>query len=140
MARVFVNGTFDIIHPGHLELLYYAKSLGDFLLVAIDTDERVKKLKGMSRPINDLKSRKMIMNSLKPVDHVVSFSSNEELENIIRSYEPDVMIVGSDYIGKNVIGSRYAKSLVFFDRIEKYSSTKVIEKIQNEHTLCTADV
>lgn len=140
MSRVFINGTFDIIHPGHLEMLYFAKTLGGFLLVALDTDERVKSLKGPSRPINNLYTRKMIMNSFKPVDHVVSFSSDEELESIVRSYEPDVMIVGSDYKGKNVIGSKYAKRLVFFDRIEKYSSTKVIEKIQNERSLCTSDL
>jgi D-beta-D-heptose 7-phosphate kinase/D-beta-D-heptose 1-phosphate adenosyltransferase len=140
MNRVFVNGTFDIIHPGHLELLYYAKTLGDYLLVALDTDDRVKSLKGLSRPINNLKTRKMILNSFKPVDHVVSFSTDNELENIVRSYEPDVMIVGSDYKEKNVIGSKYAKKIVFFERIEEFSSTKVIEKIQNESSLRATDV
>lgn len=140
MIRIFVNGTFDIIHPGHLELLYFAKSLGDRLLVAIDTDERVRNLKGPSRPINNLETRKMIMRSFKPVDSVASFATDNELESIIRSYEPDIMVVGSDYRNKNVIGSMYAKKLVFFDRIEAYSSTKVIEKIQNEHSLCPTDL
>jgi D-beta-D-heptose 7-phosphate kinase/D-beta-D-heptose 1-phosphate adenosyltransferase len=138
--RVFVNGTFDIIHPGHLELLYYAKDLGGHLLVALDTDERVKQLKGSDRPINDLNTRKLIMSSLKPVDHVKSFGSDEELSSIIKAYKPDVMVVGSDYRNKNVIGSEYAKRLVFFDRIEQYSSTKVIEKIKNEHTLRSTDL
>lgn len=138
--RVFVNGTFDIIHPGHLELLYYAKSLGGYLLVALDADERVKRLKGSDRPINDLKTRKLIMSSLKPVDHVVSFATDDELVNTIRSYEPDIMIVGSDYRDKTVIGSKYAKRVEFFDRIERYSSTKVIEKIKNERTLCSTDL
>ena len=138
--RVFVNGTFDIIHPGHLELLYYAKSLGGYLLVALDADERVKRLKGSDRPINDLKTRKLIMSSLKPVDHVVSFATDDELVNTIRSYEPDIMIVGSDYRDKTVIGSKYAKRVEFFDRIDQYSSTKVIEKIKNERTLCSTDL
>lgn len=138
--RVFVNGTFDIIHPGHLELLYYAKSLGGYLLVALDADERVKRLKGSDRPINDLKTRKLIMSSLKPVDHVVSFATDDELINTIRSYEPDIMILGSDYRNKAVIGSKYAKRVEFFDRIEQYSSTKVIEKIKNERALCSTDL
>jgi len=138
--KVFVNGTFDIIHPGHLELLYYAKSLGDRLLVALDTDERVRKLKGSDRPINSLSTRKLIMSSLKPVDHVKSFGSDEELSSIIKAYKPDVMVVGSDYRNKSVIGGEYAKRLVFFDRIEQYSSTKVIEKIKNERTLRSTDL
>lgn len=140
MSKVFVNGTFDIIHPGHLELLYFAKTLGDHLLVALDTDDRVSNLKGPSRPINNLYVRKTIMNSFKPVDRVAEFSTDKELEHIIKTYEPDVMIVGSDYKGKNVIGSKYAKKLVFFDRISKYSSTKVIEKIQYEYSLCSSDM
>jgi rfaE bifunctional protein nucleotidyltransferase chain/domain len=138
--KVFVNGTFDIIHPGHLELLYYAKSLGDQLLVALDTDERVRSIKGSDRPINSLSTRKSIMSSLKPVDHVKSFGSDEELSSIIKSYKPDVMVVGSDYRVKNVIGSEYAKRLIFFDRIEQYSSTAVIEKIKNERTLRSTDL
>jgi D-beta-D-heptose 7-phosphate kinase/D-beta-D-heptose 1-phosphate adenosyltransferase len=121
-------------------MLQYAKSLGDYLLVALDTDERVKCLKGSERPINNLNTRKLIMNSLKPVDQVMSFATDDELIDIVRSYKPDVMVVGSDYKDKNVIGSKYAKKLVFFDRIEKYSSTKVIEKIKNERTLCTTNV
>jgi D-beta-D-heptose 7-phosphate kinase/D-beta-D-heptose 1-phosphate adenosyltransferase len=80
------------------------------------------------------------MSSLKPVDHVKSFGSDEELSSIIKAYKPDVMVVGSDYRNKNVIGSEYAKRLVFFDRIEQYSSTKVIEKIKNEHTLRSTDL
>lgn len=129
MKKVFVNGTFDLIHPGHLELLYYAKSLGDFLLVALDTDERVKELKGPSRPINNMQTRAMIMQSFKPVDRVVSFGSDKGLENIIKDYKPDIMMVGSDYKTKKVIGSEYAKKLIFFDRITNYSSTKIIESI-----------
>ena len=72
MTRVIVNGTFDILHPGHVALLTYAKSLGDFLIVAIDSDERVKKLKGSDRPINGQEDRKTMLEALKPVDKVVS--------------------------------------------------------------------
>jgi rfaE bifunctional protein nucleotidyltransferase chain/domain len=140
MTKVFINGTFDILHPGHIKLLTFAKTFGDILLVALDSDERVKQLKGESRPINNLETRKTIMLSLKPVDGVISFSTDEELINTIRNYQPDIMIVGSDYKNKKVIGSEYAKKLIFFNRIEEYSSTKVIEKIQNENTLCTTDM
>lgn len=136
MVKVFVNGTFDIIHPGHLKMLQYAKSLGDHLLVALDSDIRVKQLKGESRPINNLYTRMVIMHNLKPVDEVKLFNTDEDLIGIIKAYEPDIMIVGSDYKNKKVIGSEYAKKLVFFDRLKEYSSTKVIEKIQNEYTLC----
>ena len=131
MKKVFVNGTFDLIHPGHLELLFYAKSLGDHLLVALDSDDRVKKLKGLTRPINNLEIRSLIMQSFKPVDKVVSFDSDEELRNIIKEYTPDIMMVGSDYRDKIVIGSQYAKKLVFFERNQRYSSTKIIECINN---------
>lgn len=131
MKKVFVNGTFDLIHPGHLELLFYAKSFGDHLLVALDSDERVKQLKGKDRPINDLETRLKIMKSFKPVDKVASFNSDVELLNIIKNYYPDIMVVGSDYMNKKVIGSEYAKKLIFFDRDQRYSTTKIIESINS---------
>ena len=140
MSLVFVNGTFDIIHPGHLEMLNYAKGLGDNLLVALDTDNRVSTIKGADRPINSLAVRMKIMHSLKPVDQVTSFNTDKELECIIKNYSPDYMVVGSDYKDKKVIGSQFAKKLVFFDRIEQYSSTRVIEKIQNEYTLRSSNM
>ena len=132
MKKVFVNGTFDLIHPGHLALLKFAKNLGNYLLVAIDSDERVKQLKGQSRPINNLNTRLAIIGELKPVDNVLSFNSDEELEDIIKSYSPDVMVVGSDYRNKKVIGSIHTKELYFFDRINNYSTTSIIREIINE--------
>ena len=77
--KVFVNGTFDILHRGHLELLNYAKSLGDYLCVGIDTDERVKEKKGPTRPIHNQDERKFFLENLKAVDEVKLFSSDEEL-------------------------------------------------------------
>ena len=87
-TRVFVNGTFDIIHSGHLNLLSYAKSLGDVLYVGIDSDERVKQLKGSDRPINSEKDRKFLLENLKSVDQVNIFSSDEELSNLARAISP----------------------------------------------------
>lgn len=129
MKRVFVNGTFDILHPGHLALLTYASNSGEQLLVAIDSDRRVKEKKGPSRPINSEDTRALILFHIKGVDRVVIFDTDEELRSTIKEYEPDIMIVGSDYENKDVIGSEYAKELKFFRRDERYSSTKIIEDI-----------
>ena len=132
MAKsVFVNGTFDVLHLGHLALLNYAKSLGDKLFVAIDSDERVRQLKGPTRPIYDVYQRKVMLLNLKAVDEVEIFSSDEELEMWIKQINPSIMVVGSDWRNKTVIGSQYAKRLEFFERIDEYSSTKTIQDIIN---------
>ena len=95
--KIFVNGTFDILHRGHIELLNYAKSLGDFLLVGIDTDDRVKEKKGPTRPIHSQEERKFFLENLKAVDEVRFFSNDKELEGLVKSFKPDIMIVGSDW-------------------------------------------
>lgn len=127
MKRIFVNGTFDILHQGHLRLLNYAKSLGDFLIVAIDSDQRVSSKKGRDRPVVDQMTRAEVLRNLRCVNEVVIFSSDENLKDIICQYSPDLMIVGSDWKGKEVIGSEYAKELVFFERNDDNSTTKTLE-------------
>jgi D-beta-D-heptose 7-phosphate kinase/D-beta-D-heptose 1-phosphate adenosyltransferase len=102
--NIFVNGTFDILHRGHLELLNYAKSLGDYLCVGIDTDDRVKEKKGPTRPIHNQDERKFFLENLKAVDEVKLFSSDEELEGLVKSFKPNIMVVGSDWKDKSVIG------------------------------------
>lgn len=129
MKKVFVNGTFDVLHSGHLYLFKYAKSLGDYLIVAIDSDERVKEKKGPKRPINSLWERAFMLSNLYTVDEVRTFDSDKELEGLVEYYKPDIMVVGSDWKDKPVIGSQYAKELKFFDRINEYSSTKTIQSI-----------
>jgi D-beta-D-heptose 7-phosphate kinase/D-beta-D-heptose 1-phosphate adenosyltransferase len=131
VASIFVNGTFDVLHPGHIRLLSYAKSLGTRLFVAIDSDLRVKQLKGSHRPINDQAIRKEMLLALKSVDEVEVFDSDEELKMWINQIRPYIMVVGSDYRNKNVIGSELAKNLVFYERIPEYSSTSVIRQIQD---------
>lgn len=131
MASIFVNGTFDVLHPGHIRLLSYAKSLGTRLFVAIDSDLRVKQLKGSHRPINDQAIRKEMLLALKSVDEVEVFDSDEELKMWINQIRPYIMVVGSDYRNKNVIGSELAKNLVFYERIPEYSSTSIIRQIQD---------
>lgn len=127
---MFVNGTFDILHPGHVALLSYARSLGDFLLVGVDSDDRVRTLKNIDRPVNDIDFRIKMLESLKPVNRAVVFNSEQELEEIVQEYSPDFMVIGSDYKHKRVIASEYAKHLIFFDRDYRYSSTNIIETIK----------
>ena len=129
MKKIFVNGTFDLLHPGHLQLLNFAKSCGDYLIVAIDTDDRVREKKGPTRPIYNQEERVFFLRMLKPVDQVETFSSDKELESLIKELKPDIMIVGSDWKGKSVIGSYYSSKLIFFDRIEEYATTKTIQSI-----------
>lgn len=131
MKKVFVNGTFDLLHPGHVSLLTFAKQQGDLLLVAIDSDERVKQLKGDSRPILNQDIRKQMLLSLKPVDYCRVFDSAQQLRDLVKHYSPDIMVVGSDYKDKSVIGSEYAKKLLFYSRDLQYSSSKIINTILN---------
>ncbi len=128
MKKIVVNGTFDVIHPGHLALLNYAKSLGDFLIVAIDTDERVRELKGPNRPINNQNERRLLLENLKAVDEVRLFNSKEELIDIIKQCA--IMVKGSDYKGKSIIGEAHCPQVIYYDRTE-HSSTQKIQDIIN---------
>lgn len=123
--KVWVNGTFDVLHRGHLELLEFASSLGT-LRVGVDTDKRVKQLKGEARPVNTCEDRIFFISKIKGVETVVSFGSDEELIENIQQWSPDYLVVGSDYKDKKVIGSDYSKEVIFFDKIDGYSSTKII--------------
>ena len=131
MVKVMVNGTFDILHRGHIEMLNYARSLGDQLLVAIDTDRRVKQLKGQDRPINNQEDRKLFLYNLKAVDIVMLFDSKEELVNIMKEYKPDVYVKGSDWKGKSVEAATYCENVIYYDRVENYSTTNIIQTIVN---------
>ena len=127
MKKVFVNGAFDVLHSGHLDLLDFAGMLGGHLLVAIDTDARIEYNKGIGRPFNPLSIRKHIMSMLKPVNSVRVFDTDQELVDIIRQYEPDVMVKGSDWKGKTILGEEYCKEIVFYERTNGQSTTKAIE-------------
>jgi len=129
MKTIFVNGTFDLLHPGHVSLLTWAKSLGDYLVVGIDTDDRVKEKKGSTRPIYNQTDRGIMLVSLSAVDEVRYFDSDESLENLVKEVKPDIMVVGSDWKDKTVIGSYWSSELKFFDRIEEYATTKTIQCI-----------
>ena len=126
--KVWTNGCFDILHRGHIELFRYAKSLGDELVVGIDTDEKVKLDKGEDRPINNLQDRMYMLQSIKYIDKVIPFDSTKDLEKTIKWYRPNIMVIGSDWKGKDVIGSFFTDKLVFFDRIEGYSTTNFLKR------------
>tara|TARA_R100001460_G_scaffold47159_1_gene84920 strand:- start:31 stop:426 length:396 start_codon:yes stop_codon:yes gene_type:complete len=126
---VFVNGCFDVLHRGHYELIEYASSLGDYLIVALDSDQKVSQDKGFTRPIYPIEDRIYQMMSIKGVDVVHTFDSKYELESLVEAISPDIMVVGSDWKDKEVVGSRYAKEVRFFDRVGDYSTTKTIQGI-----------
>ena len=106
---VLTNGCFDILHPGHIHLLQEAKKLGNFLIVAINSDNSVNKLKGSGRPFNRLSSRIKMLASLACVDLVISFNEISP-ENIIKKISPDILVKGGDYKVNNIIGGNYVKS------------------------------
>ena len=129
MKTIWTNGCFDILHRGHIELFKYAKSLGDKLIVGVDTDEKVKLDKGKSRPINNIGDRVVMLESIRYIDEVVWFDSTEGLSNLIKTIHPNIMVIGSDWKGKPVIGQEYTDKLVFFDRIGNYSTTNILKNI-----------
>jgi len=128
--KVMVNGTFDILHRGHIQMLQYAKSLGNHLLVAIDTDRRVKELKGNSRPINNQNDRRYMLESLRYVDTVYFFDSTEELIELMKKYQPDVYVKGSDWKkDRRSTAHQYCSKVIYYDRVENYSTTNTIQDI-----------
>ena len=131
MTRIIVNGTFDILHRGHVMMLEYARSLGSELLVCIDTDRRIRELKGPTRPINNESDRVFMLESLRCVSRVSVFDDVDDLIDQIKQYKPDIMVKGSDYQGHSVVGEAFVPQVIYYDRIEQYSTTKTIQHIIN---------
>jgi rfaE bifunctional protein nucleotidyltransferase chain/domain len=127
MKVIWTNGCFDILHRGHVELFKFCKSQGDYLVVGIDTDSRVKESKGPSRPFNNQEDRKFFLEAIKYIDKVVLFSTDEELGQRLVESNVDTMIVGSDWKGKIVVGQEKVNKVLFFDRIGTYSTTNILE-------------
>jgi D-beta-D-heptose 7-phosphate kinase/D-beta-D-heptose 1-phosphate adenosyltransferase len=122
---VFTNGCFDILHTGHLELLKYAKTLGSTLVVGVNSDASVKRLKGNDRPINSEITRAHQLNALPWVDEVVIFDDNTPYK-LIKSLSPDIIVKGGDYTVEQVVGHDLA-TVVIFPVVEGYSTTRIIE-------------
>jgi len=127
MKVIWTNGCFDILHRGHVELFKFCKSQGDYLVVGIDTDTRVKESKGPSRPFNSQEDRKFFLEAIKYIDKVVLFSTDNELGQRLVENNVDTMIVGSDWKGKLVVGQEKVNKVLFFDRIGTYSTTNILE-------------
>lgn len=123
--RVWVNGTFDVLHIGHVKLLEFASSYGE-VRVGVDSDERVKIYKGKDRPFNTLQDRLDFLLSIKYVNSVVSFNDNEELVQKIKEYDPDIMVIGDDYQYKAIIGVEFIPKVVFFPKIGFKSTSKIL--------------
>lgn len=127
MKKIWVNGCFDILHRGHYELFNYAKSLGNNLIVGIDSDKKVAQDKGPNRPYNKSEDRVYALESLRAIDKVYVFDTKDHLEWLIQTNKPDILVVGSDWKGKEIVGGKYAKKIVYFDRIGNYSTTNILE-------------
>ncbi|MEO1923113.1 MAG: D-glycero-beta-D-manno-heptose 1-phosphate adenylyltransferase, partial [Nautiliaceae bacterium] len=128
---VFTNGCFDILHLGHVKYLQKAKSLGDKLIVGVNSNESVKRLKGPERPVNDEYDRAYLLASLEVVDYVVIFEEDTPYE-LIKRVKPDVLVKGKDYEGKEVVGSDIAKEVKLIEFVEGRSTTNIIEKMRGK--------
>jgi D-beta-D-heptose 7-phosphate kinase/D-beta-D-heptose 1-phosphate adenosyltransferase len=125
-SRIIIsNGVYDVIHRGHVRLLEYARSLGNKLIVAIDSDSRVKTLKGANRPINNSYNRRKVLEAIRYVDMVVEFDSEEELIAIIKDLDNPIMVKGDEYKNKRIVGSEYCSDIKFVEK-DSLSTTATI--------------
>ena len=125
MTTVFTNGCFDILHRGHIELLRFCKLHGDKLVVGLNSDASVKKLKGLNRPVMKEQDRKVLLESIRFVDKVIVFSESTPY-NLIKSIKPDIIVKGGDYKKEEVIGNDLCE-IKIFKYVEGYSTTKTIQ-------------
>jgi len=133
---VFTNGCFDLLHPGHVDYLQKAKELGDVLIIGLNDDDSIRRLKGPARPINSLSDRACMLAALKAVDMVVSFAEDTPLK-LIQSLLPDVLVKGGDYKPENIVGAKEVREnggeVIVIPFREGYSSSSLIEHIKTAH-------
>ena len=122
---IWINGSFDVLHAGHIELFKYAQSVGDRLVVGTDTDERIRELKGSTRPINKQKHRLSMLRAIRYIDEVVTFGSMEQQLLRMRQSGAKTLVIGSDYKGKPVVGEDFME-VVFFERVDGLSTTNIV--------------
>lgn len=126
MKHIWINGCFDVLHYGHFKLIEYAKSFDGKLIIGIDSDNRVKQLKGDDRPFHNQQQRKFNLIQIKGVDDVVVFNTEDELRNQLKIYKPDIFVIGDEYMYKPIIGGEHAKEIKFFYKLEEFSTTKIL--------------
>jgi len=122
-----MNGCFDVLHYGHFKLIEYAKSFDGKLVIGIDSDERVKYLKGMDRPFHTQEQRRFNLMQVSGVDAVVTFDSEDELRKQIELYSPDIFVIGDEYMYKPIVGGEFAKEIKFYKKIDGLSTTKLLD-------------
>lgn len=131
---VFTNGCFDIIHKGHITYLKQAKELGDYLVVGLNSDKSVKKLKGESRPVNNEEDRKYVLENIKPVDAVIIFEE-ETPYNLINAIKPDILVKGGDWSVDKIVGSDIVFAnggkVLSLKYVDNYSTTSIINKLKS---------
>ena len=132
---VFTNGVFDILHAGHVDYLMKSRSLGDYLIVALNTDASVSRLKGPTRPVNSLADRMAVIEALRCVDCVVAFDEDTP-KRIIGEIKPDIHVKGGDYtiesLPESAIVQAYGGQVVILPLLEGRSSTRIIDKLSEE--------
>ena len=129
---VFTNGVFDIIHPGHIEVLKHARGLGDMLIVGINSDESVRRLKGKERPILSLEERMEIISSIRYVDIVVPFDEDTPY-NLIDFLKPHILVKGGDYRPDEVVGRSIVEEVVIVPLRKGISTSNIIERIKDRY-------
>ncbi len=125
---VFTNGCFDILHRGHVEYLQKARELGDLLILGLNSDDSVKRLKGNDRPINNEIDRAIVLAALECINYISIFDEDTPLE-LIKIVKPDILVKGGDYKIENVVGREYSKETVLIDFVDGYSTTNIIKKL-----------
>ena len=128
MKKVWMNGCFDVLHYGHFKLIEYAKSFDGKLVIGIDSDERVKYLKGMDRPFHTQEQRRFNLMQISGVDAVITFDSEDELRKQIELYSPDIFVIGDEYMYKPIVGGEFAKEIKFYKKIDGLSTTKLLDE------------
>jgi rfaE bifunctional protein nucleotidyltransferase chain/domain len=132
---VFTNGCFDILHRGHIEYLNQAKSLGNYLIIGLNSDSSVKKLKGDDRPVNNETDRAFVLNNLKCVDAVIIFGEDTPYD-LINTVKPDFLVKGGDWKEEDIVGSDIVKSyggkVISLKFVDSYSTSDIIERIKKQ--------
>ncbi|MEP3652826.1 MAG: D-glycero-beta-D-manno-heptose 1-phosphate adenylyltransferase, partial [Alloalcanivorax venustensis] len=132
---VFTNGCFDIIHAGHVGYLDSARRLGDRLVLAVNSDDSIRRLKGPGRPINSLERRMAVLAALEAVDYVVAFDTDTP-EPLLEKVRPDILVKGGDYSVDQVVGAdivkRHGGRVEVLDFVENISTTHIVQKIRSE--------
>lgn len=125
---VFTNGCFDIIHPGHIKVFKEASKLGDKLVVGVNSDNSIKRLKGKNRPVNTLEDRIIVLQSIRFIDEVIPFDDDTPIK-LIKKIRPNIIVKGGDYSAEEVVGNKIAEKVHIVPLIKNKSTTNIIKKL-----------